>query len=409
MLNKILTRFIFVFVTLFIISVPFPHPFMPDIAGWLHPFFEGLVKWTGTHILHIQHPYTTRLVSDSTGLYIHVFILSILSIIIASAWIISEKANSNYEKVFYWFTIVISYYLALQLFDYGFNKIFKWQFYLPEPNTLYSTLGNTHRDLLYWSTMGLSRPYTIFAGTTEIIAAVLLLFKRTRLAGALFASIVLTNVIAINFCYDISVKIFSCFLLLLCMVIIAPHASRLFTFFFDAKNSRGKKDTITTGTTKTNWLYVIIKAGVVVYMLFSTLYVYFNENNFNDDKAARPKFHGAYDVVTFVNNGDTLPPLLTDTTRWKRVFVHRRGYLITQDMNDNMQDYVLVTDTVKHHFIIEREDDKKEFVLNYFQSPDSTLHLSGIIDNNNLFITLKAIDISRLPALQNEFNWTIDN
>lgn len=409
MLHKILSRFFFVFVGLFILSVPFPHPYMPDIAGWLHPIFEGLVKWTGAHLLNIHHPYTTQLVSDSTGLYIHLLILSIISTIIALGWALLEKTNRNNEKFFYWFFVVISYYLALQLFDYGFSKIFKWQFYLPEPNTLFITMGNTQRDLLYWSTMGLSRPYTIFVGTMEVLAALLLLFKRTRLTGALFAFFVLSNVVAINFCYDISVKIFSCFLLLLCSSIIAPDASRLFSFFICKKTRPQSVEVVAYASARSKRLYQFIKAFVIAYMLFSTLSVYFKTNNFNDDKAARPLFHGAYDVIVFVNNGDTLAPLLTDTTRWRRVFVHRQGYFITQDMQDNMQDYSLLIDTIQRNFILERDGDTQLFKLNYEQYPDSSLRLSGTIDKDSLWMKLKPIDIKKLPALQNEFNWTIDN
>ncbi len=73
-----------------------------------------------------------------------------------------------------------------------------------------------------------------------------------------------------------------------------------------------------------------------------------------------------------------------------------------------MQDYVLLTDTVKHNFIIEREDDTNQFRLDYVQRPDSTISLHGVIDTDNLNIILKRIDLKQLPALQNEFNWTTD-
>ena len=207
MQHKIFSTVGLLFALLFILTVPFPHQFMPTIGSYLHPLFESLVKFTGKYIFNIHHPYTSQLVSDSTGLYIHVFNLFIISAI--CTFIIVFKPIKNYDKVLYWSTVIISYYLALQLFEYGFSKIFKWQFYLPEPNTLYTTMGNTYHDLMYWSTMGISRPYTIFAGVAEIIAACLLLFKRTRLVGALLAFFILVNVVAINFSYDISVKILS--------------------------------------------------------------------------------------------------------------------------------------------------------------------------------------------------------
>lgn len=408
MLHKNLTRFVFLFASLFILTVPFPHPWIPDIAGFIHPVFEKLVKWSGSNIFHLQHPYTSKIISDSTGLYIHLFNLAILSLLATITWAIVKKQDDN-QKLFYWFRVFISYYLALQLFNYGFNKIFKWQFYLPEPNTLFTAIGQTHRDLMYWSSMGLSRPYTIFAGIAELIAAMLLLFKRTRLAGALLTFFVLCNVVAINFSYDISVKVYSCFLLLLSCIIIAMYWQRLLVFFSNNKNIPERNNEIRFNSTTSKRIYVFTKLFIIVIIMFSTLSVYFKENNFNDDKAPRPAFHGAYDVIVFVRNGDTLPPLLTDEFRWRRFFVHRRGYFITQDMADNMQDYQLLVDTVAHNFIIERQDSNEQFKLIYKQYPDSTLSLSGSISNDSLWMKFKPIDLNHLPALQHEFNWTIDN
>ncbi len=406
MQHKYLPKFFYLFALFFIFSVPFPHKYIPDIAGHFHPFSEAMVKFTGNYIFKIDHPYISQLISDSTGLYIHVFNLTVICIIISLIWMIADTQKKNYKKLFYWFSVIITYYLALQLFEYGFSKIFKWQFYLPEPNTLFTTVGNTYRDLMYWNTMGLSRPYTIFAGITEIIAACLLLFKRTRLAGALLAFFVLTNVVVINFSYDISVKILSCFLLLLSMIIIAPYAANLFSFLFNRKiNETNEYTKIYIG----KWIYVFSKTFVIFYMLFSTMSIYFAENNFNDDLAQRPPLHGAYETISFIRNNDSIPPLLSETTRWRRVFVHRKNYFIIQGMNDEMIDYALVIDTINRTFILTDEETARKFTFDYnYSSPDSTLKLWGKVDNDSLTVQLKQIDLKQLPALQQEYRWTVD-
>src|SRR5205085_9499653 len=105
------------------------------------------------------------------------------------------------------------YYLCLQLLKYGVDKIFKNQFYLPEPNTLFTPAGMLDKDILYWSTMGTSYGYNIFLGSLEIAAALFILIKRTRLIGLLLSLGILINVTEVNFGFDISVKLFSLFLL----------------------------------------------------------------------------------------------------------------------------------------------------------------------------------------------------
>src|SRR4029077_19764906 len=80
-------------------------------------------------------------------------------------------------------------------------------------------------------TIGSSYTYTVVAGIFEILPAVLLLFRRTRIIGAIIATAVMTNVVLINFGFDISVKLFSCFLLLLCVIVASPGLKKLFDLF----------------------------------------------------------------------------------------------------------------------------------------------------------------------------------
>ena len=63
----------------------------------------------------------------------------------------------------------------------------------------------------------------------ELIAGLLLFFRRTSTLGGLVAAGVLTNIVAMNFCYDIPVKLFSSHLLLIGLWIALPDAKRLFS------------------------------------------------------------------------------------------------------------------------------------------------------------------------------------
>jgi hypothetical protein len=107
---------------------------------------------------------------------------------------------------------IIRYYLALILFIYGFSKVFKAQFYLPEPNLLFTTLGNLDKDILFWSTIGSSRSYSIFLGIIEIIPAMLLLFRKTSFIGSLIATGVLLHVVAINLLFYFCENLFTFFI-----------------------------------------------------------------------------------------------------------------------------------------------------------------------------------------------------
>ncbi|MGZ2870953.1 hypothetical protein, partial [Pseudomonas aeruginosa] len=67
-----------------------------------------------------------------------------------------------------------------------------------------------------------------FGGALEVLAAALLWFRRTATLGALVAAAVLGNVVLLNLCYDVPVKQFALWLLLLSLVVLLPDLPRLF-------------------------------------------------------------------------------------------------------------------------------------------------------------------------------------
>lgn len=406
-MQKALFRIAFVFVLLFVCSFSFPHEYILDIGHYMHRFFERIVMWVGNDILHIKRPYTSELVSDSTGMYIHVLVLLVISIVAGLVWGLIDKPK-DYSALRYWFIVFVRYYLAMQLLGYGWNKVFKWQFYLPEPNTLFTPLGYVHNDLLYWSAMGMSRSYSIFTGSLEVLAALLLFFRRTQLIGALIALGVMVNVLMINIGFDISVKLYSAFLLFLCLMVIKPYARRLYCLLLGNSNNYNFSS-FRYPVFKKEWLHLIVKCSVILFLLADSLAIYFSSRNFNDDKAARPYLHGAYQVETFISNGDTLLPLTTDHYRWRRMFIHRQGYLIVQSMDDSMKDYELYNDSLQHELLLkDPEDTSSLHVFKYINMADTALQLNGRMYDNSMSIYLKKIDLQQLPLMKNEFHWTID-
>lgn len=399
-LTNIAYRTAFVFVLLFVCSFSFPHYFIPDVGAYTHSFFETITDWVAKNFLQIKQPFTTELISDSTAFYINALWIFCCSMLVATVWQRFDKDN-YFIKYYGWFLVFVRYYLAIQLLAYGLNKVFKWQFYLPEPNILFTTVGNTYKDLLYWSSMGVSRTYSIFTGMLEVIAAVMLLFKRTTLLGACLAFGILLNVLFINLSFDISVKLYSLFLLLLLALLLQPYSKRLLQFFFISTNEKKNQP-------HTKKYLLFLKWLVILVIVIDAMTVYIQSNNFNDDAAPRPFLHGAYEAQTFVLNGDTLLPLITDTYYWRRMFIHRRGYFIVQHMNDSMQDFELIIDSTQKTIQLMHTTDSSKHVFVYEQVSDSTLYLKGKLYNDSLQIHFNTIDVKKLPLLQNEFSWTID-
>lgn len=404
--HRLLLYATFIFVVLFAVTTSEVLEWLPYIRPYTNPVFETLVLWSAKYIFQIQEPFIYQISSDSLGLLIHLFNLMVISLAVGLSLFAFPKLSA--KKIYYWLHTFVSYYIALQLLIYGFNKVFKYQFFLPEPNTLYATVGETPRDLLFWSLMGSAYGYTVFGGILEVIAGLLLLFQKTRLLGGLLSIGLFVHVVAINFGFNISVKVYSSCYLLFAILIIVPHFRRLYGFFILNKWISIKNWRPNYTTKSSRLLYALTKTLVVGLLFLECLYPYFESNNFNDDSLARPTFHGAYQVSSFVQNTISYPAMAGYTQRWKNVFIHRRGYWIIEYMDGRRQDYEFRWDATAQLFELTHTQTKERTLLQYQQLEDNTLELSGKFAKNHLKTYLQPLDWRALPLLQYEFHWTID-
>ena len=159
----------------------------------------------------------------------------------------------------------LRYVLAFAMLGYGLAKVNLLGNQFPEisEGRLGRTWGETSPMGLVWGFMGASRPYTIFAGLGEVVAAFFLLWRRTALFGALVAVAVMTNVVMLNYCYDIPVKISSTHLTLMGLLILAPDARRLLSLLLQHRNSTDGGTPSVWASSKLGWLRWVPKAPVV--------------------------------------------------------------------------------------------------------------------------------------------------
>lgn len=153
--------------------------------------------------------------------------LALLALLIGSAWWAIKRGKPVSARARDAMFIVLRLWLAAVMLGYGLAKVFPLQMSIPGPDRLLSTFGEASPMGLVWTFMGASAGYQIFAGAGEVLAGVLLIWRRTALLGAIVAAGVMTNVVALNLFYDVPVKLFSTHLLLCALWLIAPHAVRL--------------------------------------------------------------------------------------------------------------------------------------------------------------------------------------
>jgi hypothetical protein len=388
-----------------VLFIPFSFALIRFQFELTHFLFGGLIRFTAESLFHIPLR-DTGVYSDSVTMYILLLLLLLLAFIIALVMQWLKKGEVAVKNGVPLIRTVLLAYLIVILLKYGLDKIFKTQFYLPEPNTLYTPMGQLSRDILFWSSMGTSHAYNIFLGSVEVLAAIFLFFRRTRLLGLLIGAASLIHIVAVNFSFDISVKLFSVFLLLLTLYLLRPYYKKLSQFFFTAKET----GTVLVGQAKAGSrfrnLKIFVPVSAALFILAESFYPYIRTHNFNDDQAQRPYLHGAYEVQFIMSGKDTLPASHLPV---KRFFIHRDQYFIIQDQQDAMHDYKLVTNNATQQFVL-KDYQLRERKLQFNYNPeDSVLLLQYFSADTVYWLHSKVLDWKKMPALQKEFNWTMDS
>ncbi|MBA3900806.1 MAG: hypothetical protein H0X62_11455 [Bacteroidetes bacterium] len=386
----------FLFAFYFIIFVPFPFhlfPYQPVITGFI--FNKAIALTAGFFKIDFQ---SLEISSDSTSMFVLALILLKLSMLTAILLAYFKPAIRHRNKAFAFLSVIFNYFLALQLLKYGFDKVFKGQFYLPEPNILFTPLGQIDRDLLFWSTMGTSYAYNLFMGLLEVAAGAFILFRKTRNLGLIMALGIFINILAINLGFDISVKLYTAFLLFLTFLLLSPQLIPIFKFLVLQQPVRLKPLALPA---LKPWIKLILLSLFIV----EATYPYAVKMNFNDDLYPRPYLHGVYEVQEIVSEADRMQ---SKVLPFKRFFIHRNGYLIFQGHDGQMQDYKLFINQAAGEFQL-TDYSQNQVNYKYLHHPNDSILELQIFKNKQWYqLRAKALDWKAMPALQNEFNWTVD-
>lgn len=362
----------------------FPLDFLGDFQKkWTLFIYGDLTQWVVKNIFKTDHA-RVDFSSDSLSMLALIIILIMISALITA--LIRKK---YLQRILYFSKEIIVLYIAVVLMKYGFDKIFKAQFYLPEPNILYSRFGNMDRDILFWSTMGTSRLYSVSMGIFEVLAALMILFHKTRTLGVLFSIGILVNIVFINLGFDISVKFFSLILLLMLVFGLKDEWIPLYRFLILKQSVQLKEEPQIRKEAFPAWIF--FKTAFIGFSMVAILFPYIESGNYNDDTTGRPSLHGAF------KNADASSGL-------QYIFFHRNHYVIFMDQNEKTKDFHYSQGS-QDHLILEDYNGKKMNVPFSYQKKDSLLTLTIGKDR----VVAKEQNWKKMNALCPLFHMTIES
>ncbi len=339
------------------------------------PFFE----WKNSILLPLWNSlfsvFTDRTIlifSDSEGFYLIVTILLILSGVIYS--ILRKWLRTNSEKTYVFLRQFLMVCLFIIFAKYGLDKIMMLQFPRPEPNLLFSRLGDMDKDILFWTSMGSSRLFNYLTGGLEIFGALLLLFHRTHRLGLMILLLSSLYIVMLNFSFNIGVKLFSLTIFATLLTLNWHTLTFLFKYFlgFGEEKDRPKEKMIFLPILK-----IVLALSVLLFM-----------SEMNTENRIENSLQGAYEMKS--------------EGKLVHVFVNQQNYWIEEDKFGNKASFEIIAQGKKVILLKDEIGNKKE--LRFWERAENEFVLANEKGEQQNF---KRLDLSKMNLNQDETTWIV--
>ncbi len=411
-LRRFLLRFVFCYLALQLIPAyldllnSLPHA---DIGGWYMDLWSAGVPWIASHILQVKAPFRLTGSSDSMFSWVEVLCFLVLSLAVAAIWTFVDRLRNRDARLYQALRVFVRIGLAVILIGYGASKVVPTQFPRPPLSRLMQPFGDASPMGLLWTFMGASIPYSIFSGTLELLAGVLLLFRRTAGLGALAAIAVLTNVVALNFCYDVPVKLLSSHLLLIALFLAAPDLRRLWDLLVLHRPVVPRADRPFFHRRWARVTALILEAAVAVGYSgdqMVTGYQYWKLY----ESAVQTPLYGIWRVDDLLIDGHGRDAQTADGLRWQNLIFDFPGVMAVQSPNESRRPYTLELDAARRTLALTWPPEPQwKSVLSYGQPAPDRLTVAGMFDGHRVEASLHLVDSSKLPLVSRKFRWVSES
>ena len=299
-------------------------------------------------------------------------------------------------------------------FGYGIIKIFALQMIFPSLSQLATPLGEYLPMRFSWMFIGYSTPYQVFSGVAEVFAGLLLFNRKTVTLGAMVSLAVFTNVMAMNYSYDIPVNLFSTHLVVMSLFLVLQEYKRILSFF--VFNQTAPISSLYEITITKKWQrvtrYVLKGLFVILIIIVPTYFNYQRYVDMQNTSDQKPIRSGIYDVADFVINKDTIPAIVGDSTRWTQFILQPgiTGSMISSDTlfrkayGRSYFGYFVDSTQQQIEFRWAGKQSDSLFTLKYSIPDSSTILLRGPVKGDTVFVRLKRTN-KQYRLAEKQFHW----
>ncbi len=408
-IQRVSFRFVFCYFVLYILPFPFNHiPGYYQLTVKFGNPWQQFVLYIADAVFRVPGPIAVgpNGSGDTTYDYLSAAVIFCIAAIVGLIWNLGSPCKA-YPRLMHWFHVLIRYYLATTMLGYGFAKIIPAQFPVPGLGRLMQPYGESSPMGLLWTFMGNSPPYVIFAGAMEALGGFLLFFRQTTILGGIVLIGVLANVVMLNFCYDVPVKLFSSHLLVLSIILVLPHWRRLLNVCLINRTADPCSFVVPVASPITKWTLFGLKVVILLWILYQQgMGVYYQATNYVKFTTEKPPLYGLYEVVESRADGVSQPLLITNPALYKRAAFAEYGSFALVHMNDERGRYTVeVRENSGTIIATSRVNPNEVSTLSFRKEPGDILILTGKLGQESIDLTLHKLSEDKFLLRSRGFHW----
>ena len=368
----------------------------PLVQAW-----KVAVAWAGQAIFRLPAPAVSyaSFGPEKARDYVQCAIVAFLAFATALVWSVIDHKSAAHPRLHAWLRVLIRAYLIVALLPFALDKIIPVQFPSPLLGQLSRRVGELTPAALLWTFIGASTPYQVIGGMAEMTAVILLIFRRTAALGAVVMSAVMSNVVAINFCYDLGVKLYSSHLLAMSLFLVIPQISALADLFVLHRAARIEPEPRVVRLRPLRRTITGVTAACLVWFGATTAQDYWSGYKRMLSWRQAP-LYGAYDV-------ESAPPTIAGEAPWAGVVVQSPTAFAFERADRSTGWYLSAYDRGTQTVVLSDPKSKAPVgTLSYSRPDGSHVRLDGSITGERVSILLRPADPSRFRLVNHGFHWT---
>jgi hypothetical protein len=384
-----------------------PGAVLPDGATiWpLRP----VIFWTAAHIFHVEVPLSFGVNSGGADCmfgWVTAFCVLMIATAATVVWSLLDRRRENYAGLHKWFRLFVRLALAEEMLQYGMVKVIPVQMVYPSLVRLVQPFGTFSPYGVLNNSIGAAPAYEIFTGCAMIAAGLLLIVPRTATLGSLISLACMIEVFMLAMTYDVIAKLFAFNLILLCCFLLAPDFSRLVRFLLLHRTTSLSTEAQLFRGVRAN--RIALAAQIIFGLWLVGLQCQQSWSYWNIVGGGRPlpALYGIWEVRQMSIDGQPRPPLLTDSTRWRRAIFDYTDRMAFQRIDDSFAPYGASINLPERTLALTKKDDQNWKANFTFQRPaEDQLILDGRMDHHQVHMELQLTDRNSFLLVSRGFHW----